>query len=268
MLYLIGDIQGCFSQLKRLLKLIQFNTDKDQLWLCGDLVNRGPDSLAVLAYLHSIKDNCRITLGNHDFHFLASYHQRHRLSRKDTLQPLLDDTNCKEYIDWLRLQPLIQYDEARQLIMVHAAVCPSWTIEQALSYNQEVTTILKDSSYPTLLANMYADEPKQWHDQLTGYQRLRTIINYFTRLRVLDDHQNMVLNYKKSWSDLHANCTAWFEQLQPSWHNYTIAFGHWAALYKDWPMIKQKSILPLDSGCVWGGKLSAYCWENKQYLQI
>lgn len=181
--YLIGDVHGCYDELRALLQQVDFNPEQDTLWLTGDLVARGPGSLEVLRYVKSLGDAVRLVLGNHDLHLLAVYAGISRNKPKDRLTPLLEADDADELINWLRRQPLLQVDEEKKLVMGHAGITPQWDIETAKKCAREVEAVLASDSYPLFLDAMYGDMPNNWSEDLTGLARLRFSTNALTRMR-------------------------------------------------------------------------------------
>ena len=250
--YAIGDIQGCYDDLQRLLELINFNPTQDILWFAGDLVNRGPKSLEVLRFVKNLKERAIVVMGNHDLHLLAIAHGNSKLKTKDTLANILAAPDREDLLQWLRHRPFLHYDSDLNLAIIHAGLPPCWNFAQTLQYAKEVETALQGEQYLQFLINMYGDKPNQWSEELQGWDRLRFISNCFTRLRYCDI--NSKLNLKKKDSPTFTSNLKqqpWF--VWPNNRTEQVIFGHWAALgyYAD------HNIYALDSGCVWGGKLTA-----------
>lgn len=251
--YAIGDLQGCYKSFRKLLNALDFDSKKDELWLAGDLVNRGPDSLNCLRLAKDLK--AKIVLGNHDLHLLACYYSKHLLKKKDTLASLLEAKDCHELMEWLRRQPLMRVDKARNLVMSHAGVPHIWKIKQALKYANEVHAVLASenpSQYEAFFNTMYGNQPEVWDESLEGQDRLRVITNYFTRMRFVDQHGTMELSAKEGLDKAPLGFAPWFKQ-QAS-RKWTIVFGHWAALEGKTGDVRFQAI---DTGCVWGGTLTA-----------
>ncbi len=250
----IGDLQGCFAPLERLLEQIRFNADKDQLWMAGDLVNRGPDSLKTLRYLFDRRDNCRIVLGNHDLHMLAVAAGARRKNKKDTFAKVLRARDSDALLSWLQSQKLLHVDENAKVAMVHAGIPPIWGIEEARARAIEVESVLHGSHPRTLFDSMYGEQPDAWDPDAPQSIRLRTITNYFTRMRFCTSSGVLDLKDKSSTRSSRKGFLPWFEfeltQLAP----YQIVFGHWAALQGRTGIA---NVHALDTGCVWGGKLTA-----------
>ena len=250
-LFAIGDVQGCHASLLELLEAIAFDPLHDRLWFCGDLVNRGPDSLAVLRLVRELGDSAVSVLGNHDLHLLAVAAGVVRRKRRDTLNAVLDAPDCDELLDWLRHRPLAVYEHG--LLLVHAGLAPSWTAERTLQLAGEVQALLRGSDYAGLLRDMYGDDPAAWDDALTGNARLRCIINYLTRVRYCDAAGAMALEAKGKPGSQPPGCIPWFRVAGRASAATPVVFGHWSTLGP----VEDDNIVPLDSGCVWGGELTA-----------
>ena len=190
--YAVGDIQGCYKQLRKLLKTVRFSPSQDKLWCVGDLVNRGPKSVDTLRFLQDMDDSTRIVLGNHDLHYIALSEGCAPLRSKDTLGKLLTANDADSLSSWLRSKPLAYLDSIesdagpRHFMMFHAGVAPSWTVQTTLNYAAEVELVLQGVNYKEFLRSMYGDKPRRWHNNLTGKDRLRVITNYLTRARFCD----------------------------------------------------------------------------------
>jgi bis(5'-nucleosyl)-tetraphosphatase (symmetrical) len=251
MILLIGDIQGCDEALGRLLDKAGFSPSRDQLVALGDLVNRGPQSLAVLQRLSSLGNAASCLLGNHDLHLLAASLGLRQANRGDTLGDILASPQREACVDWLRHCPLaLQVD---RWLCVHAGVPPSWTVEQTLGYAQEVSDLLADKHWPALMKVMYGNEPVQWDDQLSGAARWRFIINALTRMRFCTAQGELEFKAKEGASAAPKGFMPWFEVPDRLTCDQPIAFGHWSTL----GLINRPDLLALDTGCVWGGQLSA-----------
>lgn len=257
-IYAIGDIQGCYKQLKDLLKKLKFKSDKDQLWFAGDIINRGPDSLKTLRFIKSLQGNAITVLGNHDLHFLAVAYGKRQQGRKDTIQEILDAKDCAELINWMQHLPLMHYQKENNVCLVHAGIHPLWSRKQALKYAGEVQTVLQGADAHKFFKQMYGDSPLKWSDSLTGWPRLRFITNSFTRMRYVNDELDLCLKEKGAPEKQQNDFYPWFE-FEPKEPNLNIIFGHWSTL-KD---PKFKHLYPLDTGCLWGGELSALKVNSK-----
>ncbi|MGB3386098.1 MAG: symmetrical bis(5'-nucleosyl)-tetraphosphatase [Marinomonas sp.] len=259
--YVIGDLQGCLTPLIELLKQIDYRQEDDQLWFAGDLINRGPESLETLRFVKSLGDNGKVILGNHDLHLIAVAHGHSTLKRSDTLLEILSARDRDELIEWLRQQPLCHYDESLNTIMTHAGVPPCWTLSQTLELAKEVENQLKGNHVDDFLAVMYGNKPRMWKDSLVGMDRLRAITNYLTRMRFCDPHSKLDLKSKEGPNTAQAGYAPWFTYPSKLPENCHIVFGHWAALEG---ITNQDKIHALDTGCVWGGSLTALRLEDKQ----
>ncbi len=260
--YAIGDIQGCYDDLQRLLELINFNSD-DILWFAGDLVNRGQKSLEVLRFVKSLQEHAVVVMGNHDLHLLAIAYGDSKLKRKDTLASILAAPDCEELLQWLRNRPFMHYDSDLELVLVHAGLPPCWNLAQAIQYANEVETAVQGEQYQQFFINMYGDKPNRWSEKLQGWDRLRFISNCFTRLRYCD--ANGKLDLKKKDSPTFASNIGqqpWF--IWPNNRNAQIIFGHWAAL----GYYANHNVYAIDSGCVWGGSLTALRIEDKKIFSL
>lgn len=247
----IGDLQGCLAELQALLKDIRFSADRDQLWFVGDLVNRGPDSLAVLRFVRALGANARVVLGNHDLHLLAvAFGSRRKLREDDTLEAILSAADRHALLEWLLLQPLA-VSEGTDL-MVHAGVVPQWSAAEVLEYAGEVERALQADPQP-LFDAMYGNKPDCWSADLEGGDRLRFIINVLTRLRFCRPDGQIDLKMKGAPGSQEAGWMPWFEVPTRRSRNVRLVTGHWSTL----GVVDRADLLALDTGCVWGGALSA-----------
>ena len=268
--YVVGDIQGCYQALNRLLDKIGFAPGTDQLWCVGDLVNRGPDSLKTLRFLHRLGDDVRVVLGNHDLHFIAVFESCAGARSSDSLRKLLNAPDCQQLSDWLRQQPLALHDclptesGLENFLMVHAGVAPRWSLQKTLNLAAEVELALQGRGRHEYLRNMYGNEPIRWYDKLEGPARLRTITNYLTRLRFCDDIGSLRLDIKEGLCAAPVGFRPWFdyEKITPQ---ATILFGHWAALEG---YTGKSHVYALDTGCVWGRRLTALRLEDKRLYSV
>jgi len=261
--YAVGDLQGCFRELELLLDTVQFDFDHDQLWLAGDLVNRGPESLEVLRFVSSLGDRARCVLGNHDLHLLAVAYSGARLKRSDTLQPILDAPDRDALLEWLRHQPLCHYDARLGYVMTHAGIPPVWDLEQTLACAKEVEDVLRGPQYKHYFDNMYGNKPAKWSDDLQGYDRLRAITNYFTRMRFCTPKGKLDFDAKEGLDQCPEGYAPWFSY--PRMVQEKIIFGHWAALEGQ---VDVEGIFALDTGCVWGGSLTALNLESGKLTSV
>lgn len=248
--YAIGDIQGCYGALIQLLEKLQFDPEKDRLWLAGDLVNRGEDSLSVLRFLKGLGDSAICVLGNHDISLIAIHYGL--LKPNPSLASLLNAPDREELIHWMCGQPMIRVDEDRKICMAHAGLPPKWSVEDAVSYSKEIEAELQSDHVGEWLAEVYGDKPKKWKKSLQGYDRHRYILNAFTRMRFLKNGGAMTFKYKQS-PKFHRQHIPWFDFEKRKNKDYCILFGHWASL----GFYQGNNVIGLDTGCVWGGSLSA-----------
>lgn len=260
--YVIGDVQGCFTQLQQLLQLIAFDPARDQLWFCGDLIARGPQSLETLRFVRSLGERAITVLGNHDLNFLASRYGYGRISPDDQLAALQAAPDVDLLCDWLRQQPLIHYDTTEQLLLVHAGITPEWDLATALQMAAEVAQQLQQAP-AELFAVMYGNGPESWHLIKNNAERWRYSINSLTRMRYCFSDGRLELKQKGELSDNPA-LSPWYEFWRKRDHPQ-IFFGHWAALAGHSPV---PGIHALDTGCVWGQSLTCYCIESKQRFSV
>jgi bis(5'-nucleosyl)-tetraphosphatase (symmetrical) len=246
----IGDIQGCCDELRALLSRIGFSADRDRLWFVGDLVNRGPQSLEVLRYVRALGDNAIVVLGNHDLHLLAIACGCRPPRRSDTLDEVLQAPDRDALFEWLATRPLAHFESGD--LLVHAGVVPQWTVEMTLSLAREVELALR-SNPRNLFEHMYGDEPDQWRTDLAGADRLRFAINVLTRMRVCTNDGRINLRLKGKPPQADSPWRPWFELESRRTRGTRVIFGHWSAL----GLILRDDVIGLDSGCVWGGALTA-----------
>ncbi|WP_114971036.1 symmetrical bis(5'-nucleosyl)-tetraphosphatase [Rhodoferax ferrireducens] len=254
-LYLIGDVQGCDSALQRLLDEISFSASRDTLYLLGDLVNRGPDSAGVLRRVMGYGAAVQCVLGNHDLHLLAIAHGVRKLSRKDTLNGILDAPDRQAMLDWLRWQrmAILQDVAGHEVLMVHAGVLPAWTATKTIALAAEVEAVLRSPDLGDFLLQMYGNESDRWDDSLTGAARLRAVVNALTRLRFCTPDGQMEFTTTDGANSAPEGYLPWFDIAGRKTADITVAFGHWSTL--GW--LNRPDVLSLDTGCVWGGCLSA-----------
>ena len=255
--YAIGDVQGCFVSLKCLLDRLSFDPQQDELWFAGDLVNRGPDSLECLRFIKGLGSSARVVLGNHDLHLLAIHARRDLPKRKDTLAQVLEAPDCLELMQWLKQQPLMVWDAEHDYVMVHAGVPAMWTIQQAFDLSQEVAEVLKSEQSADFFDVMYGNQPDNWSSELSGMARLRVITNYFTRMRFIRADGGLDFLAKESLESAPAGYQPWFHEARKD--QTKILFGHWAALTGE---TNSSQFQALDTGCVWGGDLTAMNLET------
>lgn len=252
--YAIGDIQGCYDELRELLATIHFDPECDRLWFVGDLVNRGPKSLETLRFVRELGTAAITVLGNHDLHLLAAaYGIRPDTIDDDTLEPVLGATDRDELIDWLRRRPLLHHDADLGYLMVHAGLPPQWDLGLARQCAGEVESVLRSDRLEAFLSQMYGNKPRQWSRELTGWDRLRFIVNCFTRMRFCDRKGKLELKSSGPPGSQPDGYYPWYEIPGRASEGMNIIFGHWSTLRTtDIP-----GIYPTDSGCLWGGQLTA-----------
>jgi bis(5'-nucleosyl)-tetraphosphatase (symmetrical) len=260
--YAIGDIQGCFRSFSQLLDSFGFNPDRDRLWLVGDLVNRGPDSLRTLRFVRQLGTRAVCVLGNHDLHLIAVAAGCAKLRSDDTLTDVLNAPDCGELVDWLRHQPLLHRDRAHA--MVHAGLLPDWSIDIALGLAQEVERALRASDYRSLLANMYGNDPDRWDATLSGFARLRVIVNAMTRMRVCSADGRMDARFSGEPQNIPPGMLPWFDVPGRASRDACVIFGHWSAL----GLVLRPDVVALDTGCLWGRQLSALRLEDRRLFQL
>lgn len=254
-LYLIGDVQGCDAALQRLLDTLAFSPSRDTLFMLGDLVNRGPDSAAVLRRLMGYGKAAQCLLGNHDLHLLAVAHGVRKPRRKDTLDGILDAPDRQAMLHWLRHQrmAILETVDNKELLMVHAGVLPAWTASKTIALAQEVEAVLQSDDAGDFFHAMYGDAPVAWSDTLTGTDRIRVVVNALTRLRFCSAEGVMEFDTKDSAHAAPLGYMPWFAVPGRKTASVTVAFGHWSTL--GW--LGRTDVLSMDTGCVWGGALSA-----------
>ena len=263
--YAVGDLQGCLEPLQCLLEQVAFDPAKDRLWLVGDLVNRGPQSLATLRFLYGIRESLVCVLGNHDLHLLAAGYNIERLKKSDTLREILEAPDRAELLEWLRQQKLMHYDEQRDIALVHAGIPPQWSLRKALKYAAEVEEVLRDDIRITpFLDGMYGNEPAKWDNDLKGVPRLRVITNYFTRMRFCTAEGKLDLKTKEGVGTAPPGYKPWFTYKERKTKDLKIIFGHWAALEGQ---CDEPGIFALDTGCVWGGAMTLMNVDTGERLQ-
>ena len=258
--YAIGDLQGCFYTFNKLLEKISFNTTNDELWLVGDILNRGQNSLEVVDWCYNNRQNIKLVLGNHDLHFLAIAFSLKNLSERDTLSKLFSSAKLKSYIDWLLSIPLIYEND--DYLMTHAGLLPSWRKDDAVKLSRSFSDGLIDNP-EFLLESMYGNKPDQWHDDLDEDERNRIAVNVMTRMRCLDQNERLDFKYKGTLNTIPENLKPWFSFKTNRNDNQLLITGHWSAI----SFHKHPLGFALDSGCVWGEHLTALCLETKKIFK-
>jgi len=262
--YLIGDVQGCCDALDRLLAEIGFSPSRDRLALVGDLVNRGPGSLATLKRLRAMGDAATCLLGNHDLHLLAVAHGVRKPRKDDTLDDILGSKKRNDWLDWVRHRRMAHMFDG--WLLVHAGVVPQWDVAATLSLAGEVEALLRSPDLPDMLQQMYGNEPAQWSDALHGAERWRFIVNVLTRIRFCTPDGRLELKTKEGAGAAPPGCLPWFEVPGRRIEGTPVAFGHWSTLGR----IDRSDLLALDTGCVWGGQLSAVRIDGgrREWVQV
>lgn len=263
--YAIGDIQGCFEPLQKLLDYISFDAAHDRLWFVGDLVNRGPQSLETLRFVKSLGAAATVVLGNHDLHLVMQAEGYGKANREDTLQPVLAAPDCAELMAWLRAQPLCHVEDGH--VLVHAGLLPAWSAAQAKALSDEASAALRSDDYRDFLANMWGSEPDTWRDDLAGWDRLRVIVNAMTRMRFVTEAGAMEFRAPGSKGPPErgpAGCLPWFAAAGRRSADHTIVCGHWSAL----GFREESHLLTLDTGCLWGGSLTAVRLQDRRVFRL
>lgn len=251
--YAVGDIQGCLDDLQALLKHISFGS-RDTLWCVGDLINRGPKSLETLRFLKQLGNQCVAVLGNHDLHLLACRYGARKPTKKDTFDEILTAPDADELLEWLRSKPLLYSDDKLDYTMSHAGIPPIWSLSEAQTYAREVESVLQSDNPRPFFSSMYGNQPDRWDHRLTGLERLRVITNYLTRMRFCKSDGGLEFDSKDEPSHAPPGFMPWFAHPQHKCSNERLLFGHWAALMGQ---TDNPHFIGLDTGCVWGGYLSA-----------
>jgi bis(5'-nucleosyl)-tetraphosphatase (symmetrical) len=252
--YAVGDVQGCAAELEAMLERLEFSPGRDRLWFVGDLVNRGPSSLEVLRTVARLGEAAVVVLGNHDLHLLAAARGHAGLRREDqSLRPVLEAPDRESLLDWLQSRPMLHHDEALGFTMLHAGLPPQWDLATARRCAHELQQALRGDRSGALFDRMYGNEPDLWRDDLEGADRMRFITNALTRLRACNADGRMLLAFKGTPAQLPAGAVPWFRAAGRRSAGARIVCGHWSALgYLD-----EAGVLALDTGCVWGGALTA-----------
>ncbi len=252
-IFAIGDVQGCYKALRKLIKITGFKQGKDQLWFCGDLVNRGPHSADVLRYIMDLGDSASCVLGNHDLNLLAVANGSRITKPADTLDEVLNAPDSGELLEWLRNQPLLHRSEEYRICIAHAGIYPDWSILKAESLANEVEEVLRSSDHKKFLKNMYGNHPVYWSNDLQGWDRLRFITNALTRMRFLDTTGALDLDLKCAPGKQPPGFLPWFKLKAKRKSSWKVVYGHWSTLGLHW----ENNAICLDSGCLWRGKLTA-----------
>jgi len=259
--YAIGDVQGCYDQLMRLLERCDYDENRDRLWFVGDLVNRGPQSLATVRFVRELGERAITVLGNHDLSLLVVAAGAHKGHASDTFGDILAAPDRDELLDWLRRQKMMHVESG--YAMVHAGLLPQWSIERALALAAETEAALRGPGSGELLHNLYGNEPARWNETLTGYNRLRIIVNAMTRMRLVTPDGALQLGHKLGLDTAPAGYLPWYDAPDRASRDTPVIFGHWAAL----GLLVRDDVIGLDSGCVWGRELSALRLEDRRLIQ-
>jgi len=267
--YAIGDLQGCYTELQELLDTINFDHARDRLWFTGDLVNRGPDSLACLRFVVEHEFCATTVLGNHDLHLLAVALGIRPAGRKDTFEKILASPDSNELLHWMRHRPLMVRDQETGFCMLHAGLFPSWSIALALDLAAEVEDTLRGDRHQDFMKVMYGNEPEHWSESLRDFDRQRCVVNCFTRMRYLDEKGHMNYSEKGPPGSQSKHLIPWYRYPDRKSAKQKIVFGHWSTVYLgDDRNFTDYNVYPLDTGCLWGGKLSALRLEDETWFSV
>ena len=262
--YAIGDVQGCYTELQALLERIAFDPARDRLWFAGDLVNRGPHSLETLRFVRDLGDAALTVLGNHDLHLIAADFDSRYARPRDTLQPILEAPDKDALLNWLRHRPLLHHDAALGYTLLHAGLPPQWDLATAQRCAAEVEAVLRSGHHGEFLSRMYGNEPNLWSEDLEGWDRLRFITNCFTRLRYVDPEGRLNLRDKGAPGSQTPGHRPWFAVPGRANAGLRILFGHWSTVGE----VKEQDVFPLDTGCLWGGSLTALRLEDRTWFRL
>ncbi len=260
--YAIGDVQGCHQQMLSLLAKIRGASPQSHIVFLGDLVNRGPQSLQTLKHIRALGSSVQTILGNHDLHLLASAHGIRPPQEADTLADILNCPEREDLLDWVRRRPLALWID--QHLLVHAGVLPQWTAQQTIELAHEVEAVLQGPDWVDFLREMYGNTPAQWDDALTGVERLRCIVNALTRMRFCTPEGRMDFKVSGSAEAALQGTLPWFDLAERKTQDITVVFGHWSAL----GLVMRPNLIGLDTGCLWGGKLTALRLEDRVLFQV
>ncbi len=259
-IYAVGDIQGCYDELQRLLDHLQFDPADDQLWFVGDVVNRGPQSLESLRFVRELGNSAIMVLGNHDLHLLAVSEGIRPLKRRDTLEDILSAPDADELLLWLRQRPLLHYNKSLKTLMVHAGLPRAWSKKQARKHAAEVEAVLSGPHYRDFLSVMYGNDPRHWDEKLQGMDRLRYITNAFTRIRYCEADGALDMIHKQKPGLQPDSLTPWFAMENRRNRKTRIVFGHWSTL----GYLNDHNCIALDTGCLWGGSMTAVRLDTRK----
>lgn len=264
--YVIGDVQGCYHSLQALLEEIEFSLNSDTLWFCGDVINRGPDSLACLRFIKNLGDKALMVLGNHDLTLLVIANGFLKTKKQDTFDAILKAKDKVNLLNWLAIQPLLHHSTEHHVTLVHAGIYPLWTLSEAKEYAQEAEKVLQDpTQQKDLLKNLFGNHPDCWSTGLPYFDKLRFIINSFTRMRTLTIDGKMNFSFKGPVNKIPKGYHPWYKLSPLASKETKIIFGHWAALDG---LCDSNEVLAIDTGCVWGNRLTAVCLETNKRFSV
>ncbi len=267
--YAIGDLQGCYAELLELLERIKFNPKKDTLLFVGDLVNRGPASLECLRFVKSLGKSANAVLGNHDLHLLAVANDVRKPHKKDTLQEIIDAKDCDELLKWLRQRPLLIHDDKLAFTIIHAGLPPQWSLKQTRKLARYTEAMIQSQRFESFIQMMYGDEPSVWSDELNENDKHRFIINSLTRLRYCYSDGRLDMKTNSAPGNQEANLTPWYAMPERRTKKHSIIFGHWSTVtLGNEQDFTQYNVYPLDTGCLWGGALTALRLEDKKLFSV
>ena len=267
--YAIGDIQGCYYELQKLLNEINFDEKNDQLWFVGDLINRGPKSLQTIRFVKSLGDKAKVVLGNHDLNLLAVSKNIRPLSKKDTMKEILTADDIHELINWIKSRPLLITDNNLGFTMVHAGLAPQWTLENAKNLARECELILQSEKINDFLTLMYGDKPNIWSESLEGCDKQRFIINCLTRIRFCNSDGKLNLDTKVAPGMQKKSLIPWYALPNRKTLDEKIIFGHWSTIhFGNEKNFKKYNVYPIDTGCLWGGQLTAMRLEDEKIFSV
>ncbi len=267
--YAIGDLQGCYLELQDLLDKVNFDRTNDQLWFLGDIVNRGPDSLKCLRFVKSLGTNAITVLGNHDLHLIAIANNVRKPHRNDTVEEIIEAKDSLELLEWLKHQPLLVSDPDLNITMIHAGLPPQWSLDQAKELAQETQSLLRGKKFNDFIQNMYGDQPDIWSDTLRGNDRHRFIINAFTRIRYIDKNGKLDIKENGVPGTQPNSLIPWYAIPERKTKKDKLTFGHWSTVHLgNENNFKQYNVYPLDTGCLWGGELTAMRLEDEKMFSV
>ncbi|HHW7568252.1 TPA: bis(5'-nucleosyl)-tetraphosphatase (symmetrical) ApaH [Mannheimia haemolytica] len=259
--YIVGDLHGCFNEFQLLLEKVNYDPKQDELFLTGDLVARGEDSLACLRFVKDSANNAKTVLGNHDLHLLATMLGIKRVKPNDKVDTIFEAKDRLDLQNWLRNQPLVIHHPKHQFLLTHAGISPEWDLTTILACAKEAEKILQSDNYADYIAQMYENKPERWSEDLQGVERWRYIINVFTRMRFCYTDKRLDFDCKLPLEQAPQELLAWFDLDNPLFTQKNIIFGHWASLMGK---CTRPNIYALDTGCAWGSHLTMLRWEDKQ----